>query len=109
MTRPPLWMDARLPVRFGALESRRPGEAVLSDGAEAAAPVAYFQVGAGHAPGCACCVPMTGAAAALAGLFRERATGPMFSGVLAVVGPEGEVAVRAALATDRVASARFRA
>ena len=105
-----VWMDARLPVRFGALESRRQGEAVLSDGAEAAAPVAYFEAGAaGHAPGCACCVPMTGAAAALSALFRERATGPMFSGVLAVVGPEGEAAVRAALATDRVASARFRA
>ena len=101
-------IDARLPVRFGPLSSRLVNEAVLSDGVEADGPSARFSVGDGHAAGCLCCLPRSGAAVALAALFRERAVGPAFSGVLAVVGAEGEVAVRAALAGDAVASARFR-
>lgn len=104
-------IDARLPVRFGPLESRRAHEAVLSDGALAGPPFEAFTAGpAGHPMDCACCVPRSGAAMALAALFRARATGtgPAFRGVLAVVGPDGEAAVRAALTDDAMASGRFR-
>lgn len=106
-----IWLDARLPIRFGALDSRQGDEAVVTDGPRAAAPAAFFATTeAGHIPGCACCVPRSGAAAALGTLFRERATtaGPPFRGVLAVVGAAGEAAIRAALDGDPVVSARYR-
>jgi hypothetical protein len=105
-----LRIDARLPVRFAPLHTRRPDEAVLTDGAAAPAPSARFMpAGGAHGAGCACCVPRSGAATALATLFRERAVGgPAFAGVLAVVGAAGEAAVRAALAADPLVSARFR-
>lgn len=104
-------IDARLPVRFGPLSSRESGEAVLTDGAAAAAPSARFAAGMGaHGAGCACCVPRSAAAVALAELFRERAVGrgAAFRGVLAVVGAEGEAAVRKALAVDGLTAGRFR-
>lgn len=104
-------IDARLPVRFGPLNSRQAHEAVLTDAGEAAAPSASFAGGpGGHAPDCACCTPRSAAGVALAGLFRDRALagGVAFRGVLAVVGPDGEAAVRAALGADPVACARFR-
>ena len=107
-----MWMDARLPVRFGPLHSRTPTEAVLTDSgtpgpgawaALAAAPTA-------HPAGCACCLPRSPAAVALAALFRARATGasPPFAAVLAVLEPGNQAALRAALETDPIASARFR-
>jgi hypothetical protein len=104
-------IDARLPVRFARREDRAPGEALLTDGtAQAEPPFAKFDLQAGHMPDCLCCAPRSGAALALATLFRERATGQgtPFRGVLAVVGPEGEAAVRAALAEDPLASGRFK-
>ena len=108
-------IDARLPLRFGPLDSRRPNEAVLTDGVEAQAPMARFAVVTGpglpHGPDCACCLPRSAAATALSDLFRTRAiaSGTAFQGVLAVVGEGGEAAVRSALADDPVVSARFRA
>ena len=106
-----MFVDARLPVRFGPIDGRKPDEAVLTDGDhDAAPPFARFSPEAGHAVDCLCCLPRSGAARALADLFRARAVGqgPPFRGVLAVVGPTGETAVRAALADDPVASGRFR-
>jgi hypothetical protein len=104
-------IDARLPVRFAPIEERTPDEAVLTDRLAAGVPpFARFSVRAGHQPDCLCCAPRSGAALALATLFRERAVGPgrPFRGVLAVVGPEGEAAVRAALVEDPLAAGRFR-
>ena len=106
-----VWLDARLPIRFGPLDSRRPDEAVLSDGTNAAARAMSFVPGeAEHAADCACCTPRGAAAIALAALFRDRAvaSGPAFRGVLATVSPAGEAAIRAALETDPLVSARFR-
>ena len=105
-----MWLDARIPVRFGALDTRAADEAVVTDGAGAGAPSARFAVaGAGHAAGCACCGGRSEAALAMAALFRERAvgTGPPFRGVLAAVGPAGEAALRDALA-ETLLSGRFR-
>jgi hypothetical protein len=97
-----MFIDARLPLRFGLIEDRSPDEAVLTDALIGTTP--------GHMIGCLCCAPRNGAALALAVLFRERATGqrPLFRGVLAAVGPAGEAAIRAALRDDPVASGRFR-
>jgi hypothetical protein len=107
-----MFIDARVPLRFGPLASRTADEAVMLDSdLPAEAPVARFNPArGGHAPDCACCVPRSAAAAALAALFRERAVGhgPPFRGVLAVVGPDGEAAVREALANDPVAAGRYR-
>ena len=61
-----------------------------------------------HEPGCMCCAGRSDAAMALAGLFRERALGREFSGVLAVVGDAGAADVRAALVADPFVSGRFR-
>ena len=105
-------IDARLPLRFGALTGRQAGEAVLLDAdLPCAAPVAWFDPAvSSHDLACACCAGQSAAGVALAALFRARAmgTGPAFRGVLAVVGERGEAAVRAALETDAVASGRFR-
>lgn len=97
--------DPRIPLRFGPPHSRRADEAVLTDGPPAAAPAARFS--AGHLAGCACCGG-GGAVLALAQLVRARALGGAFQAVLATASPEGEAAVRAALAEDGPLSARFR-
>ena len=107
-----MWIDARIPIRFGLLTSRGPHEAVLAEGG-APGPGAWAVIegrGAGHLADCACCRPRSGAAVALGLLFRQRATGdmPPFKAVLAAVGPEGEAAVREAVRDDPVAAARFR-
>jgi hypothetical protein len=107
-----MFIDARLPVRFGPVRDRTADDAVLTDAGEVPAPpsVAFRSSAAGHTVDCACCSPRSEAALALAGLFRDRAMGACqpFRRVLAVVGPEGEAAVRAALESDPVASGRFR-
>lgn len=107
-----IFVDARLPIRFGALSTRRPDEAVLTDGPGGVAPpMAVFTPDAApHPAGCACCVGQSGAAQALAALFRERAvsSGPLWRGILAVVSDDGETAVRAALGSDSFASGRYR-
>src|SRR4051812_17650202 len=105
--------DERVPVRFGPPGA---GEAVLVEG-EAAAPPgrpsARFRPApalAGHVPGCACCVPRGPVAEALGRLFLARARGEVawFSRVAVVATPAGVAAVRAALAGDQLAAARFR-
>ena len=111
---PNMFIDARIPVRFAALDTRIADEAVLTDAHDPAPPPALcFEpdpANAAHPIDCACCQPRSAAGSALATLFRDRAlaTGPAFKGVLAVVSPTGEAAIRAALETDPLVSARFR-
>ena len=102
--------DSRLPLRFGPVASRRADEAVLFEGAGPVASPSQAIVPApfGHAAGCMCCRPRSGAANALATLFRLRAIGADFDAVLADVAPATQAALRAALADDLLASARFR-
>lgn len=105
----------RIPILFGTagagtvnawlLEAGK----VAPDGAYAVTfnvPVSAF----GHVPGCACCTPRGPAAAALATMFRARATNaaPFFARVIVLASPTGQEAVRAALADDILTSARYR-
>ncbi len=95
-----LMLDARVPVVFGNSRDAQESDAVLTgvlDGALA------------HDAGCACCMARTPAAQALSRLFMQRARGEVafFRRVL-VDGHDAEAAVRAALASDPVAAARFR-
>jgi hypothetical protein len=107
-------MDARIPIRFGTEPAA--GEAVLVEGdapVQAGRAVARVRLPAAsaHSAGCACCVSRGPAAEALAHLFLARARGDVawFGEVVAVMTtPEGEAAVRAALADDPVVSARYR-
>ncbi len=108
-----MFIDARIPLRFAPLASRTPHEAVLTDTQPPPQPPsATFEPvpSTTHPIDCACCLPRTAAALALAALFRDRATtpGPAFKSVLAAVTPTSEAAIRAALATDPLASARYR-
>ncbi len=107
------WLDARIPVRLGNVGDARDSDALLVEGETAPprAPSALFTPNrAAHLPGCACCVPRTGAARALADLFTRRAHGAIeFRAVVAVAASEvGETEVVEALRLDPVASARFR-
>jgi hypothetical protein len=104
--------DDRVAVRFGPPTA---DEAVLIEGEASACdrPVARFRLLpalAGHAPGCACCVPRGPVAQALGRLFLARARGEVawFRSVAVLATPAGEAAVRAALAHDHVSSCRFR-
>lgn len=109
-----MFIDARLPLRFGKPHDRTPNEAVLTDGPEPYQPPSARFEGTTtprtHPTDCACCNPRTAAALSLAALFQNRATTstPAFTRVLAVVTPEGETAIRQALATDPLVSARYR-
>ena len=108
-----MFIDARVPLRFGAPQDRKPGEAVLTDGLDPGQPPSARFDGTTpdtHPLDCACCSPRTAAALSLATLFRDRALtpGPAFKSVLAVVSPAGETAIRDALTTDPLASARYR-
>ena len=95
-----LMLDARVPVVFGSSRDAQDGDAVLAFGLDSAP---------GHDAGCACCVARAPAAQALGDLFMRRARGEVafFRRVL-VDGQAAEAAVRAALQSDPVASARFR-
>ncbi len=90
-----------------------PQDAVLvQDGFEApeSGYVMSFSLGLpGHMAGCACCAPRAPVAQALARLWRARATGtaPFFSRVVLLASPAGEDAVRAAMAGDALAQARY--
>ncbi len=82
-------------------------------GAAGGRPVARFRLApglAGHAPGCACCVPRGPVAEALGRLFLARARGEVawFRSVAVLASLAGEAAVRAALAEDQVSAGRFR-
>lgn len=107
-----MWIDARIPLRFGPLGTRTPDEAVLTVGPPI--PATLHTPGphtpGPHTPGCPCCQPRNPAAIALGTLFHARATGrhPPFRAVLAPVPGIDEQAVRMALASDPVAAARFR-
>ncbi len=89
-----LFLDARIPVVFGAEPS--PNDAVLVPDKEP-----------GHAVGCACCIARSPHASALDRLFLQRVRGevPWFTRIVVRVdSPE----IRAAIETDPVLSARFR-
>jgi hypothetical protein len=101
--------DTRIEVVFG----QRPGphDAVLAEAHHAVPPglhAAYFAIS--HPVGCTCCVGQSPAGAALATLFRARATGraPFFRRVVVLASPAGEAAVRQALAQEALAMARYR-
>jgi hypothetical protein len=114
----PLFVDARVPVRFGSVSGADAGSALLIEG-DAPAPdglaVARFTAGAPagpHPPGCPCCVARSPAAVALAALFLARARGELafFRAIVAVCcTPQGQEAVRTALEADPLVSAWFRA
>ena len=89
-----LFLDARIPVVFGAKPG--PSDAVLVPVDEP-----------GHPIGCACCIARSAHASALDLLFLQRVRGevPWFTRV--VVSQES-AEIRAALAADPVLSARFR-
>ena len=102
-------IDARLPLRFGPLASRALSDAVVTDGHEVIAePAARFT--SDGVASCACCAPRSGAAVALAALFRQRATSTEapFTSVLAVVDAQGRSSVLAALQSDPLIIARYR-
>ena len=108
-------VDARIPVTVlrewrdvpdGAAllaEERLPDDA--GDGAQA-----VFRAGDGtHLVDCACCSGLGAAAAALAALFRARASGQWFTSVAALVRTaEGEAELEEALRRDILTVARFR-
>ncbi len=96
-----LMVDARIGVVFGRASERQEGDVVLTEGL----------AGVGHLAGCACCMSRTAAADALSRLFLRRARGevPFFRRVLIDVDEVGKDAVRAALQSDPIVSARFRA
>ena len=110
----PWTLDARVPVRLGALSDAADGDALLIEGDLAGSdrPLARFDTAApAHAVGCACCVPRSSAAMALNQLFQARAKGeaPFFRRVLAVTAtPEGDMAVWSALRADPLVLGRFR-
>ena len=99
--------DRRIPVVFGV--QPQAADAVLVEEGVAAPAVGYVvrYAAAGHALGCLCCVGQSPAGTALGVAFRARATGaaPFFARVV-VLGDEAPV--RAALAQDVMAKARFR-
>jgi len=107
--------DMRIPVFFDA-DSRSDGvvTAALVE-TELPAPDAMFIQRftlpelSGHIAGCACCTPRGPAATALAALFRARATGaaPYFTRLVIIASPAGQAVIRAALAEDPYAAARF--
>jgi len=109
----PWKIDARVPVRLGALAEAEPGDALLIEGETEPGPypMAHFTAAsAAGVPGCACCAPRSSAAFALNTLFQARATGriPFFRRVLAVTAsPEGDMEVWAAVRSDPLISGRF--
>jgi hypothetical protein len=93
-----LFVDARIPVVFGAA----PGEAdavLLPSEGEVCAPT--------HPSGCACCVARGPVTVRLDRLFLDRVRGtiPWFT---RVVVPTDDPAIRDAITTDPLLSARFR-
>ncbi len=113
----PLFVDARVPLRFGSVQDAAAGSALLIEGDASfplGLPAAHFAPAgpAGlHPPGCPCCAPRSPAADALGHLFLARARGELdfFRGVVAVCStPEGDASVRAALESDPLVSAWFR-
>lgn len=96
-----LMFDARILVVFGTRSDARDGDFVLDDGLSGMI---------GHDAGCSCCASRTPAAETLGRLFLQRVRGEVafFRRVLMVGDNVAEQAIRAAVQTDPVASARFR-
>ncbi|HEY6434207.1 MAG TPA: hypothetical protein VIZ17_19705 [Acetobacteraceae bacterium] len=112
-----LFLDARIPVRFGALSEAGPDSALLIEGEDAlpasraAAGFTMPVVATGHPAGCACCAPRTPVCQALSRLFLARARGDaaFFRDVVAItVTAAGQEAVLRALIDDPLVSAWFR-
>ena len=106
-----MFSDLRIPVVFGALGEAGPMDAVLAEGDVPGAAV-QFAPASTHAPGCACCMARGEAGRALAWLLHARARGEIafFTRVIAVVATEAARAdIRAALASDPIASTCFKA
>lgn len=111
-------VDARTPIRLlDTPAAAPPGAVVLAeDGAplpQSPARVERFAAppATAHPAGCACCQPRNPVAIALDRLFlaRTRGEAPWFDSILAVTRTgDGEAALRTALESDSVASARFR-
>jgi len=110
----PWSVDARVPVLIGRLEDAEGDDALLIEGSQRVQrpAVAHFEVAERqHAPGCACCAPLSPVAFALRALFQARAKGdvPFFRRVVAVTRTEeGDVAVWSAIRNDPLTAGRFR-
>lgn len=105
-------MDARIPLRFGALP-REEELVLLEDGLAPPCSGLIWRFSRNiseHMPGCSCCAARSKAASALGAAFRARATGaaPYFTRVLVLASPEGRMDVLAAMAQDLLCRARFR-
>jgi hypothetical protein len=116
-------LDARIPVTLVADEAALaaalaagPPAAILSEAPPPPLPalaiaLASFDATTTHAAGCSCCAGRSPAASALDRLFQARVRNacPWFDRVVALaVTPEAAEAIRAALASDALAVARFR-
>jgi len=105
----------RIPVLFGAPDAGTADAWLVETGQAApygayAVPLSLPVPALGHATGCACCIPLGPVAAALAAMFRARATNaaPFFTRVIVLASPAGQEAIRAALSNDVLTSARYR-
>src|SRR5271166_3685784 len=117
-----LFLDARIPVRFGSPDEAGPDDALLTvtDGRGPGAaggqgvPTVGFclpEADGAHPAACLCCLPRGPVAEALGRLFLARVRGevPFFTAVLAVPrDARGEAAIREAVRDDPLLSARYR-
>ncbi len=108
-----MYIDARIPVIFGAIADAGPDDALLIEGdADAPADRVVVRLMADalpeHVAGCVCCVPRSAAGSALAGLFLARGRGDVayFRRVFAVTSDPDAIA--AAIEEDMLASGWFR-
>lgn len=98
-------LDARIPVHLIAQDEPVPdGAVLLAEGRD------FAPAGAGHAIGCACCLPRSPAAPAFDRLFLARVKGERRFTAVAVrtATEDGADAVRWALEADPVVVSRFR-
>ncbi|HEX3349007.1 MAG TPA: hypothetical protein VHS58_13000 [Acetobacteraceae bacterium] len=109
-----MWIDARIPVVFGALDEVRAVDAVIVEGDAIPAGMfgLSFQPGPGvPSAGCPCCASRGPLATVVGNMFAARARGeaPFFERVVAVLAtPAGRQTIRAVLTADPVCAARFR-
>ena len=108
-------IDARIPVSIARVLPALAGETALlaegdlPDGVGDGTPRAVFRADdRAHALDCACCSGLGAAAAALAALFRARASGQWFTRVVALVRSDaGEAELEETLRRDILTVARF--
>jgi hypothetical protein len=104
--------DMRIPIIFNGTPG--PDDAALVEDGHDMPPEGYAlrftAAKPGHVLGCACCSLRGPAADALGQMFAARARGqaPFFKRVVVLASPEGEAAVRQALAEDVVTKARYK-